>query len=109
MSRSTLCKQLHIGEGAVKTLILHLKAQKIVDSTRSGTYLTEKGKKFSKSIIDVVPHECKVRKSKIFSGKYNHAILIKNYSRVIKTGLEQRDFAILYGASIALTLVYQKK
>ena len=107
VSRSTFCKQLHIGEGAVKTLILHLKSKKIVESTRSGTYLTEKGKKFSKTIIDVIPNETTVKKSKIFGGKYNHAVLIKNHAHVIKTGLEQRDFAILYGASIALTLIYQ--
>ena len=106
VSRSTFCKQLHIGEGAVKTLILHMKAQKIVDSTRAGTYLTEKGKKFTKTIIEVIADECVIQESTIFNGKCNHSILIKNQAKIIKTGLEQRDFAILYGASIALTLIY---
>ncbi len=106
-SRNTLCRQLHIGEGAVKTLILHMKEQKIIDSARAGTYLTEKGKKFAKEIIDAIPDECTIKKSTIFSGRYNHAILIKNQAKAIRAGLEQRDFAILYGATIALTLVYK--
>ena len=107
VSRMTLCKQLHIGEGAVKTLILHMKAQKIVDTTRAGTYLTEKGKRFAIAIMSDIPDERIIKKSTICSGKYNHSILIKGQAKIIKTGIEQRDFAILYGASIALTLIYQ--
>lgn len=106
VSRSTFCKELHIGEGAVKTLILHLKAKRLVGTARAGTYLTDRGKKFSKSVLGTIKDETAIKKSKIFGGKYNHAVLIKNFAHAIKTGLEQRDFAILYGASVALTLTY---
>jgi len=106
VSRSTFCRELHIGEGAVKTLILHLKAKKLVGTARAGTYLTDRGKKFSKSILDTVKDESTIKKSRTVSGKYNHAVLINDFAHVVKTGLEQRDFAILYGASVALTLTY---
>ena len=107
VSRSKFCKELHLGEGAIKTLILHLKDAKMVDTTKSGTYLTTKGKKFSESLNKVIKKECKLNKSKLTPSKYNHAIILKNYSDAIKTGLEQRDFAILYGSSGCITLLYR--
>jgi len=107
VSRSKFCKELHLGEGAIKTLILHLKDAKMVDTTKSGTYLTSKGKKFSESLNEVIKKECKLNKSTITSSKHNHAIILKNYSNAIKTGLEQRDYAILYGSSGCITLLYR--
>lgn len=107
VSRSKLSKELHLGEGAIKTLILHLKDAKMVDTTKSGTYLTSKGKKFSENLSKVITNECKLNKSKIAQGKYNHAIILKNYANAIKTGIEQRDFAILYGSSGCITLLYK--
>jgi len=107
VSRSKFCKDLHLGEGAIKTLILHLKETKMVDTTKSGTFLTSKGKKFSESLFKVIPKECKLKKCKIASGKNNHAIILKDYSFAIKTGLEQRDYAILYGSLGCITLLYQ--
>jgi len=109
VSRSKFCKELHLGEGAIKTLILHLKDVKMVDTTKSGTYLTPKGKKFSESLNKVIKNECKLNKSKITSTKHSHAIILKNYSNAIKTGLEQRDYAILYGSSGCITLLYRNE
>jgi hypothetical protein len=79
----------------------------MVDTTRSGTYLTEKGTKFCENITKAIPRECKLTKCKIASQKHNHAIILKNFSASIKTGLEQRDFAILYGSSGCITLIYK--
>ncbi|MBI2643841.1 MAG: DUF4443 domain-containing protein [Nitrosarchaeum sp.] len=109
VSRAMFGKEIHLGEGAVKTLILHLKEAKLVDSTKSGTFLTEKGRKLTNQIQSVIPKECKIKKCGIIQGKYNHAILLKNYSMTIKTGLEQRDYAILYGSSGCTTMIYKNK
>ncbi len=108
VSRATFCRELHIGEGAAKTLILHMKAGRMADSTRAGTFLTERGRKFTGVVLGTITGETAVKKSRIFSGRHNHAILIRNFARVIRTGLEQRDFAVRYGASAALTLIYGK-
>jgi hypothetical protein len=107
VSRSKFCKELHLGEGAIKTLILHLKDAKMVDTTKSGTYLTSKGKKFSENLNKVIKNECKLNKCKISQSKHHHAIILKNYSYAIKAGLEQRDYAILYGSSECITLLYK--
>lgn len=106
VSRESFCKNLQIGEGAVKTLISHLKEANLVDSTKAGTYLTEKGKRFSKKIFEVLPLECNVKPCSIAQAKHNHAIIIKKYTDAIKTGVDQRDYAILYGATGATTLLY---
>ena len=108
VSRIRFEKEIHIGAGAVKTLISHLKQEEIVESTRSGTFLTKKGLEFTKKILNVLPRECTLPKSSAFLGKYNHAILIKNYSTRIKSGIEQRDYAIMYGANGCTTMVFQK-
>ena len=107
VSRSKFSQELHLGEGAIKTLILHLKNAKMVDTTKSGTFLTIKGKKFSENLTKVLPKECKLTKCKIAPKKFNHAIILKGYSSSIKTGLEQRDYAILYGSSGCITLLYK--
>ncbi|QDI88084.1 DUF4443 domain-containing protein [Candidatus Nitrosopumilus sp. SW] len=106
VSRATFGKEIHLGEGAVKTLISHLKEAKMIDSTRSGNFLTEKGKKFTAQLQKIIPKECKIEKNSLTPSKNNHAVILKKYSSAIKTGLEQRDYAILYGSSGCTTLVF---
>jgi len=107
VSRATFRKEIHLGEGAVKTLILHLKEADLVDTTKSGTFLTEKGQKFMKQFNKILPKEYTLEKSKVIQGKFNHAVLLKKYSSFIKTGLEQRDYAILYGSSGCTTILFR--
>jgi len=109
VSRATFGKEIHLGQGSVKTLILHLKETGIVDSTKSGTFLTEKGHKLTEQLQKIIPKECTIKKGVILQCKFNHAILIKNYSKMIKTGLEQRDYAILYGSEGCITVVCKNK
>ena len=107
VSRATLGKEIHLGEGAVKTLISHLKEVKMIDSTRSGNFLTEKGQKLTTQLQKIIPKECKIEKNALTQSKNNHAIIVKKYSSALKTGLEQRDYAIMYGASGCTTLVFK--
>lgn len=108
VSRTSFCKELHMGEGAVKTLILHLKEEGLADSLRSGTFLTKKGQKFTGELFKIISGECDVPKCSIAQGKNNHAILLRNIAKEIKTGIEQRDASILYGATGAITILYHK-
>lgn len=97
-----------MGEGAVKTLILHLKMEGLAGSTRSGTFLTKKGQKFVEELLRILPEECNIPKCSISFGKNNHAVLLRNFAKGIKTGIEQRDASILYGAIGAITILYHK-
>ncbi|WP_297592370.1 DUF4443 domain-containing protein [Nitrosopumilus sp.] len=107
VSRATFCKEIQMGEGAVKTLISHLKEAKIIDSTKSGSFLTDKGIKLSKQFQKIIPRECQIKYSSLIPGKNNHAILLKNYVFSIKSGLEQRDYAIMYGATGCMTILFK--
>lgn len=107
VSRATLGKEIHLGEGAVKTLIAHLKEAKMIESTRSGNFLTGKGKKLTSQLQKIIPKECKIGKNSLTPSKNNHAIILKKYSYAITTGLEQRDYAIMYGSSGCITLVFE--
>lgn len=108
VSRATFGKEIHLGEGAVKTLISHLKEAKMIETTKSGSFLTEKGEKISKQIQQVIPNECKIKKCNLVTGKNNHAIILKNYDFSIKSGLEQRDYAVLYGSSGCTTILFKE-
>ncbi len=105
VSRADFCKELQMGEGAVKTMILHLKKESMVDSTKSGTFLTSRGKNFVNRLLEIIPLECQIKKCSIARGRFNHAILLKRYAFATKSGMEQRDHAILYGATAATTLL----
>ena len=108
ISRATFCKEIHLGEGAVKTLISHLKEYGIVSSIKSGTFLTKKGIKFASKFYSAIPSQGFLKKCDITTGKYNYAILLKKNSVLkIGNGMQQRDYAILYGASDSLTLIYK--
>ena len=109
VSRISFCNELHIGEGAVRTMISHLKQDGLVDSIRAGTYLTSKGEKFAKKFSDVITSQCTIESCNIARARYNHVILLKNRAKLINTGMDQRDFAILYGAKSATTLLFQNE
>ncbi|GFN40559.1 MAG: conserved hypothetical protein [Marine Group I thaumarchaeote] len=108
VSRATLCQELHLGEGSVRTLILHLKDTGLVSTSKAGTILTRKGSHFAKKFLDIISAECSVKKCKIVQARYNHAIILKKYAKAISTGVQQRDFAIVYGATAATTLIYKQ-
>ena len=50
VSRATFGKEINLGEGAVKTLISHLKEAKMIETTKSGSFLTDYGEKFTTQI-----------------------------------------------------------
>ena len=109
-SRATFCKEIHLGDGAVKTLISHLKEYGIVSSIQSGTFLTKKGIKFATKFCNAIPSQGFLKKCDTTKGKYNYAILLKKkYVLKIGNGMQQRDYAIMYGASDSLTLIYNNE
>ncbi|MDH3395084.1 MAG: DUF4443 domain-containing protein [Nitrosopumilus sp.] len=108
VSRASFCKELHMGEGAVRTLISHLKEYGLVDSIKAGTFLTNKGKKFADKFYTMMPSQTFLKKCCLTNGKHNCAILLNNeHVDDIGNGMQQRDFAILYGASDSLTLIFR--
>ncbi len=106
VSRATFGQEIHLGGGAVKTLISYLRDANIIQSTRSGSYLTPHGKVIISAVRRILPKECTIEKCTLAPENYNHAIIIKRYADEIRLGIEQRDYAVKYGATSCSTLLY---
>ena len=57
VSRDILSIELGLGQGIIKTLIKHLKMQKMIYTTNSGTKMTEKGKSIFSQLLTSMPVE----------------------------------------------------
>ena len=106
VSRLLLINELGLGEGSIKTLIKHLKMEKLIVTTQKGTAMTEWGEKIFEEMSQYICSETQVPESSISIAKYNHAILLRNMKFAIKQGVEQRDAAIKMGAKGATTLLF---
>ncbi len=62
VSRADLKREVWLGEGAVKTLIVHLREAGIIGTVRAGNHLTGSGRKMAESIMAVMPGECRIRR-----------------------------------------------
>jgi Domain of unknown function (DUF4443) len=102
-----LCQKLSLGEGSVKTLVKHLKAQGIIESTRAGTTITRKGKRISEEFFSAIPAEMSLSKCSVALGRFNYAVLLKKYGFALESGIEQRDAAIRMGATGATSLLFK--
>jgi len=107
VSRALLCKELGLGEGSIKTLVKHLKMHKLIDTTKGGTSLTSKGKALCSELLSSIPSETKVPQCSVALGKFNHAVLLKEFGFAVNSGIEQRDAAIKMGALGATTLLFE--
>jgi len=52
--------------------------------------------------------ECSVGASEFTKSKNNYAVLLHNFRARIRYGIEQRDAAIVYGATGAITMIFHK-
>jgi len=107
VSRHTLCKKLDLGEGTVKTLVKHLKIYDLIETDKTGTRISTKGSKLLSELLLSIPAEISISTCSVALGKFNYAILIKQMSYVIRSGIEQRDAAIKMNALGATTLVFK--
>ena len=107
VSRARLSKELGLGEGSIKTLIKHLKANNIIQTAKAGCYLTGKGKKLSSNLLSAIPAEVSIPTNSVTVGNYNHAVLLRGYAFAVATGIEQRDALIKFGGQGATTLLFK--
>jgi hypothetical protein len=107
VSRDLLCKELALGEGSIKTLVKHLKMNGLIETSQAGTKMTRKGVEICRKLISSLPAETSIPRCSIAIGKFNYAVLLKDYSFSIKYGIEQRDAAVKLGGTGATTLLFK--
>ncbi len=108
IGRSKLSKELALGEGAARTLIERLKDQGLISADRAGCALTKKGERTWRTLHAAFPKKATMKKSKLTLGTFNVALLVKEGASRVRSGMEQRDAALMAGAKGATTLIYSR-
>ncbi len=107
IGRIELSKKLGLGEGAVRTIIKHLANSGYVDAAREGCLLTQRGMALYSSLHSKLSEIHPVNAGQLALDRASAGVLIRDSSAAVRRGIEQRDAAIVAGASGACTLVYR--
>jgi hypothetical protein len=107
-SRESLATGLGLGAGTVKTLVKHLKMNGLVQTSNVGTRMTARGKGICNDLLSAMPSELTLPRSSVALGRFNYAVLVKEFGFAVRSGIEQRDAAIKMGATGATTLLFRE-
>ena len=105
IGRTKLAEKLNVGEGAIRTIISRLKDAGLIVTSKEGCNLTDKGLSVWKNFAEVFPKRVKIEKTPLTTSEYNYAFLVKNRGHKVKSGIDQRDAAIMGGARRAVVIV----
>ena len=105
IGRNKLAEKLNVGEGAIRTIISRLRGAGLIVTSKEGCILTDKGLNIWKSFVEVYPKRAEIGKTALTTSKYNYAFLVKDKAHKVKSGIDQRDAAIMGGARRALVIV----
>jgi predicted transcriptional regulator len=106
VGRKQLSEKLGVGEGVVRNIINRFKANSLAATSKKGTVLTEKGMSILKK-IKVRIRSAIIPSTQITVESCNYAVLVRGKADSIYFGMEQRDHALLAGASGATTIVFR--
>jgi predicted transcriptional regulator len=105
IGRNKLARRLEVGEGTIRTIINRLKKFGLIVTSKEGCSLTGKGCKVWKSFEELFPKRVEIGKTELTSFEHNYAFLVKNSGHNVKSGIEQRDAAVVAGAKGAVIIV----
>jgi predicted transcriptional regulator len=108
IGRNSLAKKLEIGEGTVRTIVNRLKSCDLIVTSKEGCSLTTKGLAVWKQFEKRFPKRGEVGKTELTNFECNYAFLVKNSGHNVKSGIEQRDAAVVAGAKGAVIIVSKK-
>ena len=107
IGRSKLAEELGVGEGAMRTMINRFKDAGLITASKLGCILTSNGLKLWNEYRTVFKRKVGIGKSELTLADYNVAILVKNHGHKVKSGMKQRDAAIMVGAKGATTIMFK--
>jgi Mn-dependent DtxR family transcriptional regulator len=110
LSRSTLSKDLDIGEGSMRTILDSLKLKGLIISDQMGHKLTKKGEGLAKGINSVMEMRNSLAIDFYNEHKFkNTALQLKCNGKKIGFNLLHRDLAIKNGAESCLMFAYKNR
>jgi predicted transcriptional regulator len=105
LGRNKLAEKLNVGDGAVRTIISRLVDAGLVETSKIGCNLTEKGLEIWKQFEEIFPKRIEFPKSELVGSEFNFVFLVKNSGQKVVSSIDQRDAAIIAGARKALVIV----
>jgi hypothetical protein len=77
----------------------------LIKTSRQGCTLTEKGCTIWSKFEKLFPKRAEIGKNELTDSKHNYAFLVKNSGQNVRSGIEQRDAAVVAGATGAVIIV----
>ena len=109
IGRNKLAMKLEVGEGTIRTIINRLKEAGLITTSKEGCTLTSKGLSLWKKFAEYFPERAEIGKTELTNAEHNYAFLVKNSGHKVKSGIEQRDAAIMAGAKRAIIIVSKEQ
>jgi predicted transcriptional regulator len=107
IGRGKLAKSLKVGEGVARTIVRRLTDAGLIGISKAGCFLTEKGLRLWKDYNSVVK-KAEIDGSELNPEGYNIAVLVKKQGCKVKSGMEQRDAAVMNAAKGAITMRFER-
>jgi predicted transcriptional regulator len=107
LGRNKLAEKLEVGDGAVRTIISRLREADLIETSKEGCNLTKKGFEIWRQFEEIFPKRVEIPKSELTESDFNFAFLVKKSGQKVKSGIDQRDAAIIAGARKALVIVFK--
>jgi hypothetical protein len=107
LGRNKLAEKLNVGDGAVRTIISRLREAALIETSKEGCNLTKRGLEIWQQFQEIFPKRVEIPKSELAQSDFNFAFLVKNSGQKVKSGIDQRDAAIIAGARKALVIVFK--
>ena len=105
IGRKQLAEELRLGEGTIRTILGRLQDEELIEISRPGVKLSSHGETYLKAIESVIKWK-PLPGTEITVDKVNWVVLVRGVSEKVRLGVEQRDQALIHGATGATTLVY---
>jgi predicted transcriptional regulator len=107
IGRGKLAENLGVGKGAARTIISRLKEAGLISTSKAGCALTDYGLMHWNEYTSIFMKKVEIGKNELTLANCNFAILVKNCGHKVKSGMEQRDAALMSGADGATTVLYK--
>jgi len=105
LGRNKLAEKLNVGDGAVRTIISRLREAALIETSKEGCTLTQKGLDIWRQFQEIFPKRVEIPRSELAQSEFNFAFLVKKSAQKVESGIDQRDAAIIAGALKALVIV----
>ena len=107
LGRNKLAEKLNVGDGAVRTIISRLRDAGLIETSKEGCNLTKKGTEIWRQFEEIFPKRIDIPKNELSESEFNFAFLVKISGQKVRSGIDQRDAAIIAGARKALVIVFK--